>query len=822
MIVVEDRTEADRGTGRRIVSVLLIGAWMLSVMALPAEMQGATIRYAVHVASFKDISGALATIESLKREEGCQPFYVVITIPGKGMWYRVFAGARDNRDDAEVHGARLKRRGIIDSYAILEIEGNSIPEKRVTAPGPSNTAANHEPPKKEAAVPPPEPETSDKKITTDVAEKKHSGDPVTIEADRDVEAGRYESALDRYRAVLQRKDLPARLKETVEAAIADCCFHIGIKGDRTMLFQAIEYYRGVITSHGTTPEGDAAARLRLAQCYAHLSMNYEAIAELRNLMAKYPESSSQREATHLLGTIYLKQKNYRKAVDEFKRYLTDYPETADMRELYFTIGDCYSRMNDYSTADRWYREALKRWPDPETLSRNDLMRLGDHYFRAGHYEQAIRTLFVLLNLYPDDEDAARVMATIGRSYMGKGDISTGLKMLGLVVERYPRTAQAHESAIVMANTGIDVPGIKLPSRIFPGMASYGKPLETYEAAAAQSTDQSDREEIMFRKNRALEKMERYEEAFNGYFDLLNRYPTGRNTKESRERLNAVAAILVDRSYDEKDYLSVANIYSMIRINGLFEYGDVSLFFKIGDSFKKAGLLTDAHAVFSEMERMKLSKSERAHISIALAEIAFERRQYDEAMRRAQAVLDKAKVLDRSQLQKVREIMGDIYYRKKMYGDAARLYSSVIGSGVTDGGMPRLYKKYGDALKEGGFYPSAIVNYTRALKEGSGASDGKILAASHAGLGECYFREERYGKSVDMYQRALSESGEGVDSVWNRYWLGRGYMNCGNRADAEHVFTSLRETQQNEFWAALTDYGLDAKFWSDLYCRYGRN
>ncbi|MBN2254678.1 MAG: tetratricopeptide repeat protein [Deltaproteobacteria bacterium] len=818
------RSETGRPKRRGIVSVFLLIGVVMSVMAVPAEIQGAAIRYGVHVASFKDISGAHTTIESLKREEGCRPFYVTIDIPGKGMWYRVFACASDNRDDAETCGTRLKSRGMIDGYAVLEIEEAAVPEKNLAAPEMSVTAVNQGSPKKEVAVPLPEPETSDKQITANVAEKKQSADPITREADGDFESGRYESALDRYRSVLQRKDLSPRLKETVETSIADCYFHMGIKGDEQALFKAMEHYRGVITAYGDNSENDAVARLRLAQCYEHLSMNYEAIAELRNLRAKHPDSSSQREATRLLGIIYFKQKSYREAAEEFERYVKRYPGTSDMKELYFTIGDCYSRMNEFSTADRWYREALKRWPDPESMSRNDLMRLGDHYFRAGHYEQAIETLYVLLNLYPDHEETARVMVSIGRSYMGKGDVSTGLKMLGLVIERYPRTDQAHESAIAMANTGISVPGIILPHHIFSGMASYDQPLKTYDVAAAQSFDESDKEEIIFRKSRAMEAKDRYEEAFNGYVDLLKRFPTGRKTKESRERLNAVGKILVERSYEKKDYLSVADLYSRSRRNGLFEYGDFSLFSKIGESLKKIGLLADAQTVFGEMEGMNLSNPERANIILAMAEIAFDSRQYDEAARRAQTVLDDSKLFGRPHLQKAREIMGDISYRKKMYDDAARFYSSVIDAGVTDGGIHRLYKKYADVLKDRGFYPSAIVNYTRALNGGKTVTGdkGSIFAGSHAGLAECYFHEGRYGKSVDMYTKALAEDAGEADSIWNLYWLGRGHMNCGNGADAEHIFTSLREKQQNEFWAALTDYGLDAKFWSDLYHRYGKN
>ena len=822
-------------TRQNMASVLLMIAAVVWIMNMPGDAecyQKNTTCYGVHAASFRTLSGAYALIESLKKE-GCQPFYVNVDIPGKGTWYRVFACFCESRDDAVTRAVRMEKQGILEDYKVLEIERAIIPENNGGITKRDGTGSQviheetHENKRSDLSVshaPTVMPSVSLQHDRPDSKEKKESNSPVKDEAAQEYESGQYEAALNQYRVILQRKDLSSDLKETAVIRMADCYFQIGIKGNKQALFQAIEHYRSLINTYSGNKDAVAVARLRLARCYEHVTMYYEAIRELLNLREKHPDSSCNREATHLLGTIYYKQKKYREAAKEFEGYVKIYQNATDIKTIYFTIGECYSRINEYQKADKWYREALRRWPDVENLSQNDLMRLGSHYFRSGQYDPAIRILFVYINLYPDQDKSGEAMVMIAKSYIGKGDIPLGLRLLSLVMERFPETEEAEESVVTMANLGVDHPGIQLPRYILTGIDCYDNPIETYSRAVATSSNSADKEEIMLKRGRALATSKRYEEAFDDFCDLLERFKPGRKTKESRKNLVGTGEILVDRWFEQKDYAAIADLYFRARRNGLFEYGDFKMLFKIGKSLGETGLLSDARMVFNEMKGMKTSEHERGQIVLALARVYFDMGQYDEAVKGAQMIMNNPELSDRSRLQQAREIMGDICYRKEMYKKAARYYSAIIGSGDSGDNMSRVYKKYADTLKNEGFFPSALVNYERALNNSNNSTgdDRNLRVGSYGGLGDCYFHEGHYEKSIDMYKKSLAQASDKDSNLWSLYWMGLGCVNLDNKAEADHIFTSLKEKGQDEFWTALVDYSIDDKFWSDLYHRYANN
>lgn len=820
---------------QRIASVLMLIATIVAMMVFPSVLRGAqenTVCYAVHVASFKNISGVYVLIKSLKRQ-GYKPFYVNVNIPDKGTWYRVFASFSESRNEAATCATRMKERGIIKKCKVLEIKRDIIPGNKnsITKHNAVVSQMKSEQTKMIRKSAPPafpvvtkKPETlSLQNVQSDSKKQKRSEETVKDEAAQEYESGRYKSSLDRYRNMLQRKDLSPDQRETAVRRMADCYYQIGIKGERQAFFQAVEQYRRFITSYPENKDAIAVTRLRLAQCYDHLTMYYEAIRELRSLMAKYSDISCKREAIHLLATIYYKQKKYREAAEKFEIYVKHYRDAANIKTIYFTIGDCYSRINDFQEADKWYREALGRWPDVENLQPDDLRRLGMHYFRSGQYERAKRILFVYFNLYPGQKEAGGVMVAIAKAYIRTGDIPLGLKLLSLVIERYPGTDEAHESALTMANIGVTQPGIKLPRYIFSGICNYSNPIDTYSKTATTSSDRTVKEDVLFQRGSALAKKKRHEEAFNAFCDLLEQFRPGRRTKESKKNLVDTGEILVDRWFECKDYIAVADLYFRVRRNGLFEYGNFSMLYKIAESLKQMGLPTDAVKVLEEVKDMRISNQERGQILLAMANINFDMGRYDEAEKQTRMIMNDSKLSDRLRLQQARETMGDICYRKEMYKKAARFYSAIIGSGVLGDNKNRIYKKYADALKSGGFFPSALVNYKRALSSSAGISDdGTIRVDSYMAMGDCYFHEGRYEKSIEMYKKSLSHKSDKESSMWSLYRMGRGYVNLENIAEADHIFMSLQEKEQGEFWAALVDYCKDEKFWSDLYRHYAKN
>ncbi|MDI6687540.1 MAG: tetratricopeptide repeat protein, partial [Desulfobacterales bacterium] len=265
--------------------------------------------------------------------------------------------------------------------------------------------------------------------------------------------------------------------------------------------------RDIIRNYPGPNKENAQAVYRLAESYSRLNFYYEALLEFKNLCSKYPESDYIPESLYMTGEMYYKTKKFSEAIEKFKEYITRFPDGKHARDAYFGTGNCYSQTRQFNDADIWYGNALKKWPALENIPEDTLLNLGAHYFQTGKYDNALGFFFVCLNMFPDSKHCKGTLYKIARSFEAMGQLRSALKVLSLVVERYPGSGEAQESALIMANIGIKDPGIKLPVYILPGMDYYRAPIETYEKMAGKLSDLDMEEELIFRKGEGLIKRE---------------------------------------------------------------------------------------------------------------------------------------------------------------------------------------------------------------------------------------------------------------------------------------------------------------------------
>ncbi|MBN2516043.1 MAG: tetratricopeptide repeat protein [Deltaproteobacteria bacterium] len=838
--------------------------------------QSHSLCYTIQIASYKDIKSSYDAVESLKRK-GWKPFYKTIDIPGSGRWYRLLVGKYDSRNEALQAGERLKRQGLIKKVFIHELEkaAKALPSKGMAVTKKSKTTTQRSVPvtnPQKTSVPvnksgekstfvetkiqqeePVKPRADrgvaiQKKIISDTKEEgidkeqaaykvnvppKETPVSLTEKAkenvslyDRallDFQSGRYEDAVKKLTEIIEGNPANVKQKETVLRCLADCYYMLGEKdSDKNNYLKAVDHYRYIIQFYPDSHEKNELVMYRLARSYHILNLYYQGIKEYQNLYTKYPTSVYAAESLFMVGKMLFITRKYDGAVEEFKKYVETYPNGQYVTDAYLQIGDCYTQLHKFDMADYWYEKAIRKWHHLEDVPRDVLMKVGSNYFRVGKYDDALEIFFVYMNLFPEDKECSDVLYKLARSYIGMDRLSLGLKVFTLVIERYPESKEAQESAVMMANMGIKTPGLNVPGYILSGLEHYHNPIDTYEFMMNKVSQPEMKEEILYQKGDAFFHKQQYLQAFDTFTVLLNRFQWGKYNDAVKENLIVCAGYLVNQNFSKKDYIAVSDIYFKAIKNGLSEKCDFETLFKVGISLKNTGLATLATSVFEEMKDMSKNNSNTVRISLALAEIDYDQGRFDSAKKIAMNILKKQPLTDETVLVNTKKLLGDIYYRERLFKKAAGFYADVLGSGKDCDRIDVVYKRYADSLKEMGFSPSALINYKKAIsicKNMNSAYCKPIVTGAYEGLGDCFYKAGQYQKGISMYKQSLAYVPENEQNFWTLYEIGRGYMNLNDEISADMAFKSLTEKSREEFWARVVDYYREDRIWSEKYGEY---
>lgn len=225
--------------------------------------------------------------------------------------------------------------------------------------------------------------------TTNNAEKLLHPDPpgkTYATADNYLTRGKYESAAKKFEDLdRDHPYAPEARRAIVMAAYA--YFRAG------KFPEAIATARRYTTLHPGTKEAAFAHHI-IASCYFEemrgpkndQSNTRKALAELRTLQARYPDSKYAKQAENRIrialdslaahemevGRYYLKRKNYLGAINRFKVVVTQYQTTAQVEEALERLVECYMALgikNEAQTAaavlgynfpnSKWYKYAYE-------------------------------------------------------------------------------------------------------------------------------------------------------------------------------------------------------------------------------------------------------------------------------------------------------------------------------------------------------------------------------------------------------------------------------------------------------------------------------
>jgi len=777
--------------------------------------------YSVQIAAYKNLDNANAMIDSLKLQD-LKLFCKSVNFK-KEKWHCVLAGRYKSKQEALDAGQSLNEKGVIKNFLIRKFDPPIIaPVNRHVSISKKSDSLNA---KKNILLE----KTVSKDLTGPRTIDKKCGEASLYDAAmRDFKSESYEDALSKLEQIIQRKDFKCVKKESVLRHIGDSYYYLGTKGNdnKKYLLKAIDQYRNLIRDYPNLKKGDALiATYRLAKSYEYVNFNQEALIEFKHLYSRYPESEYIPEAMFMVGKMYYRMGKFDKAIDGFKEYIKGFPDDEHVKDAYFSIGDCYSQIRQFDDADVWYGNALKKWPALEKISKNNILLLGSFYLQTEKYDQALKTFFAFVNLFPEEKYSKDILYKFARSLVGVDQLSRGLKMLSLVIKKYPKSKEAQESAVIMADIGAINSKVKVP--IMADIGAINSKIKVpiyisvYDDMITKDTD-TKKEEIPFLKGYALLETGDHEQSFDTYHFLLSQFYYERYGEASEKCLILSASYLVSDYYSKKDYMAVCDLYFKSYKYGLFKYGNCDALLKIGNSLKEMGLLTCAVEDFRKIIDLFKEYEGRDKLLLNIAKIDYDRGHYDDAEKELKTLLKKQSHMDKKVLINAKKLLGNIYYRRGFFEKAACFYSEVLNVGEDIKDIADVYRDYADSLREMGLYPSAFINYKRAVKICKNKHQQcsiPVIVDSYEGLGDYFYNEGRYQPAISMYKQSLDHIHEGAQTPWVIFNIGRGYMNLGNSPMAEESFSSLEGEGENEFWSNLVDYCIYDRSWTEKHGKY---
>jgi tetratricopeptide (TPR) repeat protein len=649
-----------------------------------------------------------------------------------------------------------------------------------------------------------------------------SGSPQYDQAVRHIQNGRYEDAVVIMKEMLRQKIDNPRLQEALWRRLADCQYFMGEKGDQKDLLAAVDHYKNVLRNYPDVRPGNDLVYYRLSVIYEKVKFFYEGQAAAEHLLTKYPDSPYGQEVLFMAARMFQQTDKQDQAIQKYQAYLQKYPQGKYAKISAFKIGEGYFAAKRMDLAARWYGEALGRWPDIEDLPQDTLLNLGHHSYRAGRYGEAVHQFSLYLSLYGPEGSGKSAMYAMACSFLAMDQAPRAMKLFSQVIERYPESSEAWESIITLANIGVARPNIK-PLLPLAAMDYYKDPLGAYDELLKRNPPDDLAERLLYRKGDALLSYGRHEEALDINLYLLSRFSKGASSQDAKRNLKSASTVLINRYYEMGDHAAVADIYFKAYGKMLIVMDDAPLMLKIGDSLNRIGLFEDALNLSARLGSQKADKQGIPGLASAPAKVGslvnIKEVREDKIIR----LLREGPPADERKMQKVKKMLGDLYYGKGLYEQAVRSYEEALACRCEMDDPAKTYLRYGDALKELNRCPQAELQYHKAIALSGQQSPARsyLMADAYMGLGDCQYRQGRFGDGLASYEKAAKYVPDRQRQAWSIYGMGQSLRMLAEGPEMEKTFARLRASGDEGFWSKVVDYRMADQKWLETYGEYLR-
>lgn len=346
-----------------------------------------------------------------------------------------------------------------------------------------------------------------------------------------------------------------------------------------------------------------SALLEMAEAYQEIGKADKTIETYNTLVSKYPDTSQGRQGLLLLAITYLNGGSRDNAVATYKKLISQYPTSEEAK----VAADDLKRIYTEESAISEFFAFLRTVDNAPSIDRNEMERLTfvsaeNLYKKNGDIGQ----ILTYLKDYPAGEYAAQALMYQTQDFARKGDDVAAKKTAQKIITDFPHSAVAEDAYIALATAQTDL-GMSVDAlatyRALEKRASGSVVLNTarlgilrtardlgyadvmLEAAdnllASSTVGANSREEVLFAKGVALEKLGRGEEAVDCWTELSEDLSRIYGTK---------AAFYLSQYYFDINNLPKARLYSekIIDENPPHQYWVARTFILLSDINRREG------------------------------------------------------------------------------------------------------------------------------------------------------------------------------------------------------------------------------------------
>ncbi len=229
----------------------------------------------------------------------------------------------------------------------------------------------------------------------------------------------YEAALQAYQQIIDLYDDPKVADAMLRAADL-------YQFNLNQHDKALAMYKDLLAAWPWQPTAMTAYQ-RIADLAEARHDHVGAIEALEGLLRYFPSHPERQAMRHRIGTLYLRQKDYRQARIEFFSVLEDAQLPAELRaQVLFDVAESYLLEDAPEEAIVWYEKLIKEFPDHALVHRalaqmaESHMELGEMgiartLLREAAVEKAAALPTAIVTLHPQDEKPVIVTTEVAKS-----------------------------------------------------------------------------------------------------------------------------------------------------------------------------------------------------------------------------------------------------------------------------------------------------------------------------------------------------------------------------------------------------------------------
>jgi len=594
----------------------------------------------------------------------------------------------------------------------------------------------------------------------------NSGKVEFKEALEDYRKQDYKSAIPKLEAFIERFPQSVYLEKAYFLR-AEAFYMITAK-QKKFIGRAIDAYQDV-TSKYPDSEGNARARVRLADLYSAQEMDVEALAIYENVMKAYPGSKYALHGMLGRARIYLGRKLYYEAYNELEKILLLYPESKEVKDARFQIAQAYYLRAKYEDALKVFESSNKKWPSYVKTDRLALYRFADSNYRLKNYPRAKELFIELMNIFPETPEGKEAVNRLADIYLDAGDVRASVKLLGIQARRIPDEPSGLESRLRLAALGQYPDKVITPAEatVMP-YNDYFNPLATYNDIIKKHPTEIQSREALYQKAKLYNRQSRHIESIVSLKALIKKFPEVGTSKQVLDLIGVNLYALVRGFHGQDGYFAVLYTYYDHFDPFFKDLKDPEILMAVGDAYYEMGIFERSLEKFVEADRLADSAPFKDRIAYGEGRAHAALQKNDDAvanLNRFMGPLGKSPYAADAL-----HVLGGVYEEKKDYPAAIAAYERAIT--LEKDGPMATYSAYRAGLlyKNGGLYRKAIQSFQAAIDKFKMEPpfDDYYLMDSHFQLMEAAYRSGMYPDAVKYSEEAQRMYPEAVQVRWARF------------------------------------------------------